>query len=131
MKSRSYASTLEVAKAKQYNVELRIPAQYLLCFEEVPQWMKSGPYIQRGYRHQLHSFRACFQSLLYPHNELVNTWSHLLPGIIFLALLSAPGYSLFQGGLQVLWEDQLVVQSFFAGTASCLIFSVCKQHPTD
>ena len=101
-----------------------MPSQHLLRSTDLPQWMKTEPYIQAGYRRPLNSFRACFWSLLYSHNELVNTWSHLLPGGFFLALLLMTDNALCFGGTEILWADKLVFRIFIAGTAGCLLLSV-------
>ena len=61
--------------------------QHILLYHQLPHWMKVDPYIKRGYRRELNSFTDCFWSLFYPHNELVNTWSHLLPAMCYLPLL--------------------------------------------
>jgi Haemolysin-III related len=98
--------------------------QRILHWDELPQWMQKDPYIRRGYRRQLDSFRACFWSLFYPHNELINIWSHLLPAMFYLAILLAANYSSFHGGIEVSTSDHLMMQMYVAGTAGCLFLSV-------
>ena len=99
-------------------------AKRILAFDELPKWMQEDPHIRRGYRNPSNSFRACFWSLLYPHNELVNTWSHLLPAIFFLFLLLAADCTVLYNGVEVSLQDNLVMQTYMAGTACCLGFSV-------
>lgn len=120
------ASTLQTSasKAALASHEIATSIQHILHFEDLPQWMQIDPYIQHGYRRQLDSFHACFWSLFYPHNELVNTWSHLLPACFYLALLLAADYSAFLGGAQVSTADNLAFQTYVAGTAGCLFLSV-------
>lgn len=50
-----------------------------------PQWTVR-PYILWGYRDAL-SWRECFRSLLYCHNETGNVWTHIVGFIYFFALL--------------------------------------------
>lgn len=57
----------------------------LLSYDELPEWQKDSPFILYGYRPESNSAQACFASWLYLHNETVNIYSHLLPGILFLA----------------------------------------------
>lgn len=57
----------------------------LLSYDELPEWQKDSPFIRYGYRPESNSTHACFSSWLYLHNETVNIYSHLLPGIVFLA----------------------------------------------
>lgn len=98
--------------------------QHVFHASDVPKWMQWDPFIQRGYRTQLNSFKRCFWSLFYLHNESINTWSHVLAGIYFLAVLLATDYWIAQLGLKVPLSDILAIQTYVAGTAGCLIFSV-------
>ena len=98
--------------------------QHVFHASDVPTWMQWDPYIQRGYRTQLNSFKRCFWSLFYLHNESINTWSHVLAGIYFLAVLLATDYWIAQLGLNVPLPDIIAIQTYVAGTAGCLIFSV-------
>ncbi|SLM38216.1 Hly-III-related [Lasallia pustulata] len=119
------ASTLQtsVSQAAHASHEIAASIEHILHFNDLPQWMQIDPYIQQGYRRQLDSFRACFWSLFYTHNELVNTWSHLLPAFFYLALLLATDYSIFLGGAKVSTPDNLAFQTYVAGTAGCLLLS--------
>lgn len=85
--------------------------------------MKIDPYIQNGYRPVLYSFKQCFWSLFYPHNELVNTWSHLLPALGYLALLLGLDFWSLHSGIKVSTADNAFFQVYIAATASCLFLS--------
>ncbi|PWY93122.1 HlyIII-domain-containing protein [Aspergillus sclerotioniger CBS 115572] len=97
--------------------------QQIFHISELPGWMQWDPYIQHGYRTQLNSFRQCFWSLFYMHNESINTWSHILPGIYFLMILLAIDYWIAQLPFKVPLSDMLAIQTYVAGTAGCLVFS--------
>ena len=56
----------------------------LLSYNHIPKWYQENPFIFHGYRLVTNSARASFASWLYLHNETVNIYSHLLPGILFL-----------------------------------------------
>lgn len=99
-------------------------APRVLHIDHLPGWMRADPYIKCGYRRESNSFRECFESLFYPHNEFVNTWSHLLPAFFFLAVLLETDYLVFYGA-EVSWADSMIVQTYVAGTAACLVLSVC------
>ena len=86
--------------------------------------MQWDPYIRHGYRAQLNSFTECFRLLFHLHNESVNTWSHMLPGLYFLILFLAIDYWALQLSFQVQLPVILAIQKYVAGTAECLIFSV-------
>lgn len=101
-----------------------LPEKRVFDISEIPKWMQLDPYIRRGYRNQLNSFRRCFWSLFYLNNETVNIWSHALPGISFLDILLATDYWIAQSGPQVKASDLLAIQSYVAGDTGCLIFSV-------
>ncbi|KAK4459781.1 hemolysin-III related-domain-containing protein [Cladorrhinum samala] len=57
----------------------------LLDASEVPDWYAHNTYLLSGYRPVTGSARFCFESLVGLHNETVNIWSHLLPGMIAVA----------------------------------------------
>ncbi|KAB8072368.1 hemolysin-III related-domain-containing protein [Aspergillus leporis] len=111
---------------KKRSVDGRKPLlkQRVFHASQVPGWMQWDTYILHGYRAQLNSFERCFWSLFYLHNESVNTWSHLVPGLYFLILLLAIDYWITQVPLEVPVVDIVAIQTYVAGTAGCLIFSV-------
>lgn len=119
-----------VMKAVDISYDAAKRVQNVLAWEELPQWMQSDPYIRRGYRRQLDSFSACFQSLFYLHNETVNIWSHLLPTIIVLFALSATDYLILDSSVQLSAIDNAVIQTYVGGSVLCLLFSVCP-HTQD
>lgn len=102
--------------------------RHTLHFDQLPSWMQNDPYIQRGYRKPTGAIKDCLYSLCYPHNELVNTWSHLLPAMFFIALLIGVDYlelkELEHSGKEIKWEDLVMMQFYFVCTALCLLFSV-------
>jgi len=44
----------------------------LITFNQCPKWLTDNPYIISNYRPPCYSYKACYQSLLYIHNETVN-----------------------------------------------------------
>lgn len=93
---------------------------------DIPQWIKNDLYIVRGYRPQLHSFRACMGSLFYLHNEFVSTWSHLLPAFAFIWMLATDSWLESSPKDTVIASKDLVpVQVYIICTAACLLLSVC------
>ena len=99
----------------------------VLHWDDLPPWMQIDPYIRRGYRRQLNSFHACYQSLFYPHNELVNTWSHLLPGLMYVGMLLSVDVKIFRYDLEsvkVNRTDERVIQIYVVCKVICLLFSV-------
>ena len=112
-------------KAIQVGHDAANSFQHIWSWEDLPQWMQSDPYIRRGYRRQLDSFSACFQSIFYLHNESVNIWSHLLPTLVYVAVLLATDYSTRLNGVDLSTADNAVIQTYIAGSIACLAFSVC------
>ncbi|KAL3482072.1 hemolysin-III related-domain-containing protein [Aspergillus californicus] len=92
--------------------------------------MQRDPYITQGYRRQSNSYQKCFWSLFYLHNESVNTWSHILPGLYFLVLLFAIDHWALQIPFHAPLSDIFAIQAYVTGTAGCLIFSAAF-HATD
>lgn len=112
-------------KAVQVGRDAAKSFQHIWSWEDLPQWMQSDPYIRRGYRRQLDSFSACFQSIFYLHNESVNIWSHLLPTLVYLSVLLATNYSILHNGVDLSTADTTVIQTYIAGSIVCLTLSVC------
>lgn len=124
------SSSSKIAKVSQdAAADTTIIIQNILHFDELPKWMQVDPHIRQGYRPQLDSFRDCFWSLFYPHNELVNTWSHLLPAFFYLALLLGVDYLALHSNVKISAMDNLVFEVYVAGTFVCLFFSVSCLYP--
>ena len=54
----------------------------LLSYDEIPPWYQDNDCIRHGYRPVMNHTRTCFESWTYLHNETVNIYSHLLPGLL-------------------------------------------------
>ncbi|KAI8932420.1 hypothetical protein NX059_010606 [Plenodomus lindquistii] len=91
--------------------------------ENAPPWMRGDEYIKTGYRHQLHSAYRCALSLLYPHNELVNAWSHLAPGFIHALLLARECRAFYYNWDEERYIDRLIVWQYISSCILCLLFS--------
>lgn len=118
------ASAHAIAEASHEAVTRSTNAvQNILHYDQVPEWMKVDPYIKLGYRRELNSFRDCFQSLFYPHNEFVNIWSHLLPASIYLAFSLGLYFRTFHIGIKVSTADSAIFQVYLLCTAGCLLLS--------
>lgn len=59
----------------------------LLHFDFLDAWQKDNYYITTGYRRTSYSYRKSLKGILSLHNESINIWTHLLPGIIVATLL--------------------------------------------
>lgn len=92
----------------------------LLSYDEIPKWHQDNEFIRHGYRPESRSIRACFASWLYMHNETVNIYSHLLPGIIFL-IGKGVIYKYFQDRYSMSTiGDRLIFAFFLLTAATCL-----------
>jgi adiponectin receptor len=99
-----------------------------LLFEDTPAWMQVDPKIRRGYREELNTIGACIKSLFYVHNEFVNIWSHLLPGLVHLFLLGREAFAVeHDAGLSSM--DAAMVQLYILSAIACLLSSVRDQTP--
>lgn len=97
--------------------------QRILHYDQLPEWMKIDTYIRRGYRPQQDSFRDCFWSLFYLHNESVNIWSHLLPACFYLMSLLGLDFWTFHNGIKVPTADSAIFQMYIACIVGCLLLS--------
>lgn len=92
----------------------------LLSYDELAEWQKDSPFIRSGYRPESNSAHACFTSWLYLHNETVNIYSHLLPGILFLTG-EVMIYQYFDVNYPMATVSDRLIFSFFLLTAvTCL-----------
>lgn len=91
---------------------------------KAPTWMRHDPLITRAYRTQQDSFRRCFASLGYLHNESVNIWSHLSAGLLFLAMTFWASVPALHGGRAIRDTDLRALQTYLVGATTCCFFSV-------
>ncbi|KAL9223962.1 hypothetical protein vseg_000042 [Gypsophila vaccaria] len=57
----------------------------LICYDELPEYMKDNEYIIKYYRAEW-SLKHAFFSLFQWHNETLNIWTHLVGFVLFVAL---------------------------------------------
>ncbi|GLI73289.1 hypothetical protein PoHVEF18_001504 [Penicillium ochrochloron] len=114
---------LENKASEVANSVLEVPPKVmnkLLHWDDLPSWQRDNHHIHTGYRPASSSFLASFQSLSYLHNESVNIYTHLLPG---LAAIPA-GYQLHRvltPRYQTADDSDIAAFAcFFAGAAFCL-----------
>jgi len=55
--------------------------------EHAPEWLIDNKFILHGYRVDFHHKWDLFKSLFMKHNELMNIWTHLIGGMIFIGLV--------------------------------------------
>ena len=95
----------------------------LRSWDEIPSWQQDNEYILSGYRQATGSFRRCFESLAYVHNETVNIYSHIIGAAFFL---TAPIYTyraLYLRYPLATPTDIFVFSTFFYGVSTCFILS--------
>lgn len=92
----------------------------LLHWDDLPAWQRDNHHIHTGYRSASSSFIVSFQSLAYIHNETVNIYSHLLPGLLALPVAIQLYRALTPRYETATESDIIVFACFFAGAAFCL-----------
>lgn len=122
-------TTTTTTRKRNQSISYRV-----LCkFNELPLWQRDNDKILSGYVKETNSFKKCFKSLFYFHNESINVYSHLIPSIIYMSLAMFlfdkmcikvfPSTTLY---------DYVFINIFLIGCAICLLFSGCfhclKQH---
>ncbi|KAK6531819.1 hypothetical protein TWF694_002986 [Orbilia ellipsospora] len=63
---------------------LKKPSVRLLSFQDLPTWQKENEFIFHGYRPEFKNTLECVNSLYYMHNETINIYTHLIPGIVMV-----------------------------------------------
>ncbi|SCU79522.1 LANO_0A06546g1_1 [Lachancea nothofagi CBS 11611] len=94
----------------------------LYTWDEIPEWQKDNEHILSGYIFETKSFRSCIKSLFYLHNESVNIYTHLLPGICFFLVAIFNQYAIehFETTRLI---DYIMIDLFFLGGFICLMMS--------
>ncbi|KAJ3195227.1 hypothetical protein HDU67_004431, partial [Dinochytrium kinnereticum] len=59
-------------------------------------------YIKTGYRRIQYTYRGCYRSLFYLHNETGNVYTHLFGALLFLLLVPLSFFKLFDWVVPVL-----------------------------
>lgn len=95
---------------------------------DVPPWMRGDRYVRTGYRRPLNSVYLCITSLFYIHNEWVNVWSHLGPGVVHAFLLAKECHAFSQERDAPRYMDRLIVWQYITSCICCLLFSVRSHH---
>lgn len=119
----------KISTSKETNVEKK--KRTLYTWEEIPDWQKDNEHILSGYIRETNSLKECFLSLFYLHNESVNVYTHLIPGICFLFVMIFDKFAVTVFETTTLM-DYLIIDLFFFGACTCLtlssIFHCLKCH---
>ncbi|KAJ2162925.1 hypothetical protein GGF46_000308 [Coemansia sp. RSA 552] len=91
-----------------------------LVWDELPPWMRDNHFIRSGYRQPTNSFRACFASWLYLHNETGNIMTHACGALAFLAVALGTARELLREIVTADWRDALTLYTFLAGAVACM-----------
>lgn len=114
---------LETKTAAVANSVLEVPPKVmkkLLHWDDLPHWQRDNQHIHNGYRPASASILGSFHSLSYLHNESVNIYTHLLPGLVAIPAgyqlhrVLAPRYQTADD------SDIAAFACFFAGATFCL-----------
>ncbi|KAI5788455.1 hemolysin-III related-domain-containing protein [Geopyxis carbonaria] len=68
-------------------VERKIEHALTVMWDELPSWQQDNHFILHGYRRATGSFKKCFHSLFYFHNETINIYTHLIGAVCAVSLL--------------------------------------------
>jgi len=92
----------------------------LLKIDEVPEYLRSNPYIRTGYRSP-QKYSECLKSVLSLHNETLNIWTHLVGFLVFFTVLLWDWWS---PPSNVTWPDLVVILTIITCYQACMILSV-------
>ncbi|CAH8545561.1 unnamed protein product [Schistosoma bovis] len=114
------AASRAVEQAEELVIHLWKKGWRVVHHHSLPHWLKDNDFILRGHRPQLPSFRECFRSIFRLHTETGNIWTHLIGFVCFLILSIS---FLVHPGLNIHWQEKMVVQVFFTSAILALGFS--------
>lgn len=120
---RDAAAAREDSKAVPVGRWKRDKGYPLVHFSELPHWQQDNHYIHKGYRKASYSYIHSLHSILHWHNESVNIWTHMIPG-----LSAIPTAYLFYRELRPRYElasknDVYVMLCFFLGAGAGMTLS--------
>ncbi|CAH8547433.1 unnamed protein product [Schistosoma margrebowiei] len=114
------AASRAVEQAEELVIHLWKKGWRVVHHHSLPHWLKDNDFLLRGHRPQLPSFRECFRSIFRLHTETGNIWTHLIGFVCFLILSIS---FLVHPGLNIHWQEKMVVQVFFTSAILALGFS--------
>ncbi|CAI2728396.1 unnamed protein product [Schistosoma spindalis] len=114
------AASRAVEQAEELVIHLWKKGWRVVHHHSLPHWLKDNDFLLRGHRPQLPSFRECFRSIFRLHTETGNIWTHLIGFVCFLILSIL---FLVHPGLNIHWQEKMVVQVFFTSAILALGFS--------
>lgn len=92
-------------------------------WDDLPDWQRDNEYILTGYVPETNSWSKTIHSMLFWHNETVNVYSHLIPGLLcMLGVIFGHG-KLLRPLATTTSADHAVATLFLAGAATCLAAS--------
>jgi len=95
----------------------------LIEYKQCPKWLTDNPYIISSYRPPCYSYKACYKSLFYVHNETGNIYTHLIGTVLFTLFY---GFTAFQYIPSFKELDSLEITSIImsvVGGFICMYFS--------
>ncbi|KAJ2775309.1 hypothetical protein IWQ57_000473 [Coemansia nantahalensis] len=122
-----------IRDASPADADAKAPRKHLV-WEELPPWMRDNHFIRGGYRRPTNSFRKCFRSWLYVHNETGNIMTHLGGALAFLALCFTVTRGLLLEFATIDWRDVATLYVFLLGAVGCMGLSAlfhtvsCHSH---
>lgn len=117
------SNTDTVASSSALPVERKSKLYY---YHELDEWQQDNHFIRSGYVKETSSYKECFNSLLYLHNESMNIYTHLIPSLfVLLAIIYYVNYELpIYDNYLGCWEKLNFIHFGIAATACLLISSV-------
>jgi len=108
---------------RSYESSVTAPWHSLIHWDNVPHWMQDNQHIHSNYRQASNSYKRSFASILHVHNETVNIWTHLVPGLLSIPSGIALYHTLKPRYDRATAADVLALSCFFLGAATCLSIS--------
>jgi hypothetical protein len=97
--------------------------KFTISFDKIPNWYNADRFIIEGYRRPTNSWRGCFLSLTYWHNETGNVYTHMFGALMLLPVIYwTLSIWISMQKTTILW-DYVVIAAFLAGLLTCLACS--------
>lgn len=118
--ARARARTSSVSTSRDDGAKIKYKPNTLLAYEELPEWYQDNRFTRSGYRPVSNSYIICVRSLGHLHNETINVYTHLIPGLCFILAETV----IFRGARHFYPEASLVDHFVFGCNVGAAIITL-------
>ncbi len=97
--------------------------EYLLEWNDLPNWMRDNEFILTSYRKATYSYTTSVRTISKLHNETINIWTHLAGAVLFILSLHRFLTTVYPTLSTAPGPDIVSVSVYYLGCINCFILS--------